>query len=178
MDLPSKKIGGKASSKEMREFSFRIKIGDYEIEIRGTHEEVTQTIENLPNFVPNIQKALDTLKPKTVATLTVKTEAQPKVAPEESAQTFPKIAASANCEEAVLKVLGTDWGKWRPRTVEELKEAIKANELRYTDRVLADTLDALSKKGKVRRWNTNTGFVYILAEEKSLVREKKHNEAD
>jgi hypothetical protein len=65
-------------------------------------------------------------------------------------------------------MLGTDWGKWRPRTVEELKEAMKANGLNYSDRALSGTLDALSDKGMIRRWNTNTGFVYILAEEKSL----------
>ena len=171
--MPSKKQIEKANQEVTRDFSFRIKIGDFEVELRGTHEEVTETIENLPNLVPNIQKALDSLKPKTVATLTVKTESQPKSTPEESAQEFPKVAASANCEEAVLRFLGTDWGKWRPRTVEELKEAMKANGLKYSDGVLTDTLDALAKKGKARRWNTNTGFVYILAEEKSQRRGEK-----
>ena len=165
--MPGKKQVEKVNQEKNRDFSFRIKIGDYEVEIRGTHEEVTETIENLPNLVPNIQKALDSLKPKTVATLTVKTESQPKPTSEEPAREFPKVASSANCEEAVLRFLGTDWGKWRPRTVEELKEAMKANGLKYSDRVLTDTLDALAKKGKARRWNTNTGFVYILAEEKS-----------
>jgi hypothetical protein len=33
--------------------------------------------------------------------------------------------------------------------------------------MLTATLDALAEKGKVQRWNTNTGFVYILAEEKT-----------
>ena len=103
-----------------------------------------------------------------MATLTVKTEAQPKAVSEESAQDFPKISASANTEQAILKILGTDWGKWRPRTVEELKEAVRVNSLKYSDHALSDALDVLAKKGLVRRWNTNTGFVYILAEEKTL----------
>jgi hypothetical protein len=163
--LPLKKTKRKDNENEACSFSFRIKIGDQEVEITGTHE-VTKTIENLPNLVPNIQKAFESIKPKTVATLTVKTEPQQKSPSEEHAQAFPKIPASANCEEAVLRLLGTDWGKWRPRTVEEVKEAVKANGLRYSDRVLSETLETLAKKGMLRRWNTNNGFVYILADEK------------
>jgi uncharacterized protein with PIN domain len=149
-------------------FSFRVKIGEQEVEIKGTREEVTKTLENLPNLVINIHKAFENLKPKTIATLTVKTEAQSKQAPEALTQTYPKITSPANCEEAVIRILETDWGKWRPRTVEELKGAMEANDLKYHARVLAGTLNQLADKGKVRRWNTNTGFVYILAEEKSL----------
>ena len=67
----------------------------------------------------------------------------------------------------MLRFLETDWGKWRPRTMEELREAMRANELKYSERTLGATLDALAEKGKVRRWNTNTGFVYILAEGKT-----------
>jgi hypothetical protein len=168
MRLPRKKSIEKKSEEKTGSFAFRIKIGEHEVEIRGTYEEVTKTIENLPSLVPNIHKALESLKPKTVATLTVKTEAQPKSVPEESAQAFPKITAPRNCEEAILGILGTDWGKWRPRTVEELKKTMRMNDLKYSGRVLSATLKALVSKRMVRRWNTNTGFVYILAEEKGL----------
>jgi hypothetical protein len=40
--------------------------------------------------------------------------------------------------------------------------------LKYSDRVFSQTLTLLANKGFVRRWNTNTGFVYILAEKKGL----------
>ena len=166
--MANKKPIEKKPVERKRGFAFRIRIGDYEVEIKGTHEEVTKTIENLPSFVQNIHKAFETMKPKTVATLTVKTEAQPKSVSEEPAQAFPKILAPATCEEAVFRILETDWGKWRPRTVEELKEAMRANGLKYSDRVLSETLTLLANKGLVRRWNTNPGFVYILAEKKDL----------
>jgi predicted transcriptional regulator len=68
--------------------------------------------------------------------------------------------------EAVLGLLETDWGKWRPRTMDELNDAMKANKVTYTKRTLDKTLNKLADKGMVRRWNTNTGFVYILAEKK------------
>jgi len=163
--LPTKK-----SEDKRTDFAFRVKFGEYEVEIKGAHEEVIKTIENLPSLVANVNKAFEIAKPKTVATITVKTEPTPKEAPkagvEVPAQSYPKIASPASCEEAVLRFLETDWGKWRPRTMEELRDAIKANELKYSERILGATLDTLAEKGKVRRWNTNTGFVYILAEEK------------
>jgi len=166
--LPNKKLIEKKPVERRRGFAFRIRMGEYEVEIRGAHEEVIKTIENLPNLVPNIHKAFESVKPKTIATLTVKTEAQPKTGNEEPAAAFPKIVAPASCEEAVFRILETDWGKWRPRTVEELKDAMRANGLKYSDRVLSETLSLLANKGMVRRWNTNTGFVYILAEKKGL----------
>lgn len=157
------------AKKKNDSFAFRIKLGEYEVEIHGTPKEVEKTLNNLPNIVANIHKAFETIKPKTVATLTVKTEPTPK-AKEMSktpAQTYPKITDVVNCEGAVVGLLETDWGKWRPRTMEELNDAMKANKITYTQRTLERTLNKLANKGMVRRWNTNTGFVYILAEKKS-----------
>ena len=85
-------------------FAFRVKIGDCEVEIKGKHEDVTKTLENLPDLLANVQKAFENAKPKTVATITVKTE-QPsnsKSTSAESAQSYPKIASTANCEDAVV----------------------------------------------------------------------------
>ena len=146
-------------------FAFRTKMGEYEVEISGTHEEVLKTIEELPNLMTNVYKAFETVKPKTVATLSVKTEPS-KV--EAVTQKYPKILSTENCDEAILRILETDWGKWRPRTIDELKEALKANGLHYSERVFAGVLMGLVKKGKVRRWKTDTGHVYILAEKEAL----------
>ena len=165
--MSHKKVKEQNIEEKHEGFAFRIKIGEYEVEIRGTYGEVTKTIENLPNLVTNVQKAFENVKPKTVTTLTVKTEA-PKATPEAPAQSYPKIGSPPNCEEAVLRFLETDWGKWRPRTMEELDGAMKANDIKYPKRTLTGTLNTLADKGMVRRWDTNTGFVYILAEEKPL----------
>jgi len=166
--MVDKKVAEKKVEENGEGFAFRVKIGDYEVEVKGKREDVTKTIENLPSLISQVHKAFDSVKPKTVATITVKTEPSLKAASEETAQSYPKIISPANCEEAVIKILKTDWGKWRPRTLEELKEAIRANGLRFSDRVLDDALKKLGDKGMVRRWNTNTGFVYILGEGKRL----------
>jgi hypothetical protein len=91
-------------------------------------------------------------------------------------QKYPKISPTQDCEEAITRILHTDWGKWRPRTVEELKEALQANGLDYPVRVLTGTLSGLVKKGKIRRWNTDAGFVYILVENEALGQGGRLNE--
>jgi len=157
-----------AKEKKSEGFAFRIKLGEYEVEIQGTQEDVAKTLNDLPNIVANVHKAFENVKPKTVATLTVKTEptVKAKETPKAPAQAYPKITGVVNCEDAVFGLLETDWGKWRPRTMEELKDAMKASKITYTKRTLERTLNKLADKGMVRRWNTNTGFVYILAEKK------------
>jgi len=158
----------KGVSERNEGFSLRVKIGEYEVELSGTHAEVMNTVESLPELITNISKAFENVKPRTVATLTVKTAEDTKTSktPEVSVQNYPKIAATEEPEKAVLRLLESDWGKWRPRTTEELKEAIKANDLKYPSRTLTSSLEALAEKGLVRRWNTNAGSVYILADEK------------
>ena len=82
----------KKASKEKNEgFAFRIKLGEYEVEIHGTPQEVKETLNDLPKTIANVHKAFEHVKPKTVATLTVKTEptAKAKETPKASAQTAP-----------------------------------------------------------------------------------------
>lgn len=150
-------------------FAFRAKIGEYEIEVNGTHEEVWKTLKDIDEILTNIHKAFEKVKPKTVATLTVKTEpsTKEKASSKFHSQPYPIIKSATKCEDAVLKLLETDWGKWRPRTMEELDDAMRANKMKYKKRNLERTLNKLANKGMVRRWNTNTGFVYILAEGKT-----------
>lgn len=142
-------------------FVFRVKIGEYEVEIGGSREEVLKTVEELPTLMTGVRGAFESVKPKTVATLTIKKEA-----PKEEAvtQKYPKIVRADKCDEAVLRVLESDWGKWRPRTVAELNDALRANDLDFSGREVAAVLLGLVRKGRIRRWKTDAGHVYILAE--------------
>jgi hypothetical protein len=163
-----KKVKKQTNSENMDIFSFRVKIGENEIEINGSQQEVAKTLENLPDLIINVQKAFDNAKPKTIATITVKTETPKATETAQSQSSYPKISKVSDCKEAIIRLLETDWGKWRPRTMEELKEAIDANDLKYSVTVLNVNLKDLTDKGMIKRWNTNTGFVYILAEDKPL----------
>jgi len=146
-------------------FTFRVKLGEYEIHLEGTHEKVIKTIEELPELIGKVKKAFDNVKPKTITTLTVKTEPQKE---DKQIQKYPKILPTENCKEAVVRILETEWGKWRPRIINELNEALQANGLNYPKRVLTGALSNLTRNGKIRRWNTDAGFVYILVEKDAV----------
>lgn len=158
-------VPDKATKKIHGNFAFRLKTIDYEVEINGSRQEVLDTIKDLPNLIVNIDKAFEKLKPRKIATLTVKTE---PANPQKTAQQYPKIASSEKLDEAILRILETDWGKWRPRTIDELDEALKANGMEQSTRKLGAILTELVRKEKIRRWNTNAGNVYILAEKEAL----------
>jgi len=147
-------------------FTIRVKIGDYEVEVTGAHEQVLDTIKELPSLISDIDKAFEKVKPKKVATLTVKAGTPNAERP--LSQQYPQISYTAKLDEALLKILETDWGKWRPRTIDELSGALKANELEHSVRTLTAVLMELVKKEKIRRWSTDTGYVYILAEKEAL----------
>ncbi len=159
----------KKTSKDSEAFLLRVKISEGEVEIRGTQQEVMQTIEKLPEILAKVNLAFECAKPKPSANLTVKIAEEPKPIKqtENIAQKIPKIAITENADHALLRILESEWGKWRPRTEEELKGVLQASELKFSDRTLSGALETLSKKGLVRRWNTSAGLVYILAEKKS-----------
>ncbi len=146
-------------------FVFRVRMGEFEVEIGGDREEVLDAIRELPGLMADVYRAFEGSKPKTKATLTVKKAAGKEEVP---VQEHPRILPPKSCSEAVLSVLETDWGKWRPHTFAELKEALKANGLKYPGRTMSGVLLGLVKKRKVRRWKTDAGYVYILAEEEAL----------
>jgi len=129
-------------------FSFRVKIGQREIEISGTREEVMKTIEELPQLMETVSKAFESTK-------TAKETEQPV------SSVYPSVSASG-CSEAVLQLLASDWGK-QPRSLPELGEALKANAVYYPSTTVSGVLAWLVRKNKIKRWKTDKGYVYVLA---------------
>jgi predicted transcriptional regulator len=152
--------------------TFRVRIGDYEVEIGGDREDVFKAVEELPNLIANVGKAFENARPKKVTTLTLRADTAKQ---QKSSQNYPRISPTENCEENIMRTLQTDWGKWRPRTIDELTDALEANGQNYPARTLTTALNGLVKKGTVRRWNTDAGFVYILFEKETSA-EKGHTE--
>lgn len=138
-----------------------------EVEVSGTQKEVLKIIKDLPKLVENISKAFahmdskvgDAEKKPVKVRLT-----SPTVVP---SKMYPSIKKAKNCSQAVLKLLETEWGAWRPRTISEIVEALKANTIHYPSTTLSGVLSWLVKRGKVRRWKTDAGYVYILAEKEA-----------
>lgn len=145
-------------------FSIRVKINHNEIEISGTQREVLKTIKDLPKLIENISEAFCDKRPKTGGSEGVPLAAQKKRSALTKAKLFPSIKKARNCSQAVLKLLETEWGAWRPRTLSEIVEALKANAIHYPSTTLSGVLSWLVKRGKIRRWKTEAGYVYILPE--------------
>lgn len=147
-------------------FTIRIKIGQNEVEISGSQREVLKTIEDLPSLVENISKVFtgkntkETITEKAKATAVVLASSVPL-------KMYPSIKKAKNCSQAVLKLLETEWGAWRPRTLSEMVKALKANAVNYPPTTLSGVLSWLVKKGKVKRWKTDAGYVYILAKKEA-----------
>jgi len=151
-------------------FSFRVRSGDYEVELSGTRKEVLGTLDELPTLVAKVLKALEEAKlkvaaPSTAKPITVRVTSTPSSgsAPAGSIP-IPSIPPAKQFSQSILNLLETDWGRWRPRTMPEIIEALKANAIHYPATTLSGVLTWLVKKGKVRRWKTDEGYVYILAE--------------
>jgi len=129
-------------------FSFRVKMGQREIEISGTQEEVMKTIEELPKLMETVSKAFELTKKGEETSQSV-------------SSVFPSISSSS-CSEAVLQLLASDWGR-QPRGLTELGEALKANAVYYPSTTVSGVLAWLVRKNKIKRWKTDKGYVYVLA---------------
>jgi len=129
-------------------FSFRVKMGQREIEISGTREEVMKAIEELPQLMETVSKAFESTK-------TEKENKQP------AGSAYPSVSASG-CSEAVMQLLSSDWGR-QPRGLPELGEALKANAVYYPSTTISGVLSWLVRKNKIKRWKTDKGYVYVLA---------------
>jgi len=128
-------------------FSLRVKFGDFEVEISGSRDEVFKTVEMLPSLMPSVSKGFEVAKTN-------------KPISNVAAPAYP-VVSDSNCSEAVLKLLESDWGK-KPRTLPELVDALKSNALNYPSTTLSGVLTWLTKKGKVKRWKTDKGYVYAI----------------
>jgi len=135
------------------QFTLRIRIGDKEVELGGTREEVMTALEDLDEIINKVSNAFGS-ESSIVKELG---------AGEPSSKAYPTISQTKKCSEAILDLLQTDWGK-EPRTLAELKEGMAANAIRFPSSTLSGTLNWLVKKGKLRRWRGENGrYQYTIS---------------
>ena len=144
-------------------FSLRVRLGQCEVEISGSREDVLKTIDDLPNLVAVVSEAFA----QAGVAVSVSNGQPPQsssAAPSVSASgAYPSIQGSGNCSDAVLRLLETDWGRSTPRTLPELVEAMRVNAIHYPVTTLSGVLNWLVRKSKVKRWKTDKGYAYVLA---------------
>ena len=144
-------------------FSLRVRLGQYEVEISGSREDVLKTVEDLPSLVTVVSEAFAQAGANVrVADAQSSRDSIPASSTSASG-TYPSIQGSGNCSDAVLKLLETDWGRSTPRTLPELVEAMRVNPVHFPVTTLSGVLNWLVRKGRVKRWKTDKGYVYVLA---------------
>ncbi len=144
-------------------FSLRVRLGQYEVEISGSREDVLKTVEDLPNLVTVVSEAFAQAGASIkVADAQSSRDSVPAASTRPSGS-YPSIQSSGNCSDAVLKLLETDWGRSTPKTLPELVEAMRVNAIHFPVTTLSGVLNWLVRKGRVKRWKTDKGYVYVLA---------------
>lgn len=142
-------------------FSFRVRFGGCEIEVCGNRDEVMQTIKDLPSLVAGVVEAFGSVDAKDASAVN---ESKSSASP---SGLSPVIGTPINCSDGVLRLLGSDWGRAAPKTLPELVEALRANACHYPASTLSGVLAWLIRRGRIKRWKTDRGYMYVLAERAS-----------
>jgi hypothetical protein len=137
------------------QFSIRVKLNNYEIEIAGTREEVLKTLDGLSKIIQKVAKAFE----ESIGSVEIKFKEKVPIIKEK----FPTIPKPSGCADAIIKLLSTDWGH-TPRTWRELKEAMEVNAIYYSKGSITGQLTYLTQKKTIRRIKTERGYAYILVD--------------
>ena len=140
--------------------SIRIKIGNNEIEISGSLDNISKMLDDLPKIVDKVSTSFNTTTP--VSSVTAIVKHKPAKIPEES---FPTISTQIgiSCPEAITAILSTEWGRKKPRNLGEILEAMKVNALHFPKGTIKGRLTDLTKKGILRRIRGPKGYGYVVA---------------
>jgi hypothetical protein len=137
-------------------YVIRVRIGEKEIEIQGSKEDVLETFDKkLPSIIEKASDAFDIIEEAKSAEVS----APPKEVAMKEAP-YPSISGVSGCSDGVIKLFSTEWGK-KPRTIGEIKAALEANTLFYPVTTVSGVLVGLVRQGKLRRWKTAGGYVYV-----------------
>jgi hypothetical protein len=136
-------------------FLLKVRIGEIEVELGGSREEVVKTLDDLDLIVNKISVAFKQ---------DIKASNITKSSTINISETFPNIKSTTQCSEAIVSLLSTEWGKI-PRTIGELREGMEANAIFFPKTTLSGVLVWLVKKGTLRRWkDKKRGYLYVLNE--------------
>lgn len=143
-------------------FSLRVRLGQCEVEISGNRDDVLKTLDDLPNLVAMICEAFAEAGSRVDVSSKISASSE-SVSSMPMSAAYPSIQSTGNCSDAILRLLSTDWGRLTPRSLPELIEAMKANAVHFPATTLSGVLNWLVRKGKVKRWKTDKGYVYVLS---------------
>lgn len=144
-----------------RPFKVRVKVGDNEVEISGTQEEVMNTLGNVSEIVRKVVEAFGEVQTHTNPPAPTGGRGE-KITLGNLEYPSLSLDPGISCPEAIVKLLTTDWGRKQPRALGELLEAMKVNAIHYPEGTVKGRLTDLTKRGALRRIKGERGYGYIL----------------
>jgi hypothetical protein len=134
-------------------FHVKVRIGDKELEIGGSKEEVLSTLDDLDSIVEKVTQAFNQKG--------VETPVRQK---KNGNVEYPNIQHTTQCSEAIVSLLETEWGK-TPRAIGELREGMEANAIFFPKSTISGVLSWQIKRGALRRWkDKKRGYLYVINE--------------
>jgi predicted transcriptional regulator len=132
-----------------------------------------RTIDDLPKLVTTVSEAFSQVQSEEHSNRNAEQSAVPASLLQSPSITavataYPSIQSSGGCADAVMRLLATGWGRVAPRTLPEIVEAMRANAVHYPATTLSGVLNWLVRKGKVKRWKKDKGYVYVLAQANAM----------
>ncbi|RLG59537.1 hypothetical protein DRN86_04080 [Candidatus Geothermarchaeota archaeon] len=130
---------------------FRIRVGDYEIEVKGSLEDVKDLLERSMGYISKMIAKL----PERSYTKEIKGEESIK-------ETLPPIEVSEkeSVTSILSKIFSTKWAS-KPRTLREIIEALESMGLHYPKSTVAVSLMRLAKRNVIRRIKKENIYVYV-----------------
>jgi hypothetical protein len=126
-------------------------MGDKEVELSGTREDVLTSLADLPRMVEQVSQAFAHRSDD--ADGPASTAAYPSLT----------VDPSLSCPEAIQQLLATAWGRKAPRKLGEIIEAMRVNAVHYPVGTVKGRLTDLTKRGVLRRIKGVGGYGYLLA---------------
>jgi hypothetical protein len=135
---------------EYRSLSVRLRIGNNELEIVGSYDEVSTILDKLlPYLIPRkVERG-------------VEVESKVKEVSDELLSIPPlSIKKGEPLTEILQKIFDTEWGH-RPRPLREVMSVLETYGLYYPKSTVAVTLNRLVQRGVIRRIKKDKYFLYV-----------------
>ena len=138
-------------------FTLRVRVASGEVEMQGPRSEIYETIDELPRIVGKVREALSISQAQMEQRIGNTAFQVTPEAPEHA----PDIDRATGLNDAIMKLLSTEWGK-RPRKWSELDHALKQNALNYSRGSITGALAYLVKSARLRRLLIDGVYGYQL----------------
>jgi len=139
---------------ESQRVEFRLKLGNYEIEIKGDLKEVESLLSKSFDFLLKIKE----ITPE----LLTEEESGRETEAILSEESLPQIEISEreSVTSILTKLFSTKWAR-KPRSLREIKEVLETLGLHYPKSTIAVSLARLVKRNVIRRIKKENIYVYV-----------------